>query len=203
MKFHPAAQIITWSILVIIMQMLTVKALLMVAGIVLLWALLVSVDKFKQLVRRTRWIMLSLVLIYAFITPGQPLLVLLGEWGPSLEGVTGGAVQLLHLLAVIAGLAILLDRLGRDQLISGLYTMFAPLQWIGQSRERVAVRLALTLHYAEDAMLRKTPVWKDSLRSLFEPNHENGIPIELVLHRFGFQDGLLIIVALLLLFIAV
>ena len=199
MKFHPTAQILTWSILVIALQMLTVKTLFMVAGTVLLWALLVSADKLKQLVRRTRWIMMSLVLIYAFSTPGQPLLKMLGDWGPSWEGVTGGAVQLLHLLAVISGLAILLDRLGRDQLIAGLYTMFAPLQWIGLSRERFAVRVALTLHYAEASMLHEAPVWKDSLRSMFETNHKNDYSIELALHRFGFKDGLLMGAALMLL----
>jgi len=201
MKFHPTVQILTWGILVVVMQMLTVRLSLMFAVVVVLWALLVSASKFMQLVRRTRWIMMSLVLIYAFSTPGQPLLMMLGDWGPSLEGVTGGAVQLLHLLAVISGLAILLDRLGRDQLIAGLYTMFAPLQWIGLSRERFAVRVALTLHYAEASMLHEAPVWKDSLRSLFETSHKNDYSIVLALHRFGFNDGLLMGAALMLLFV--
>ena len=202
MKFHPAAQILAWSLLVVAMQMLANGALPIVAGIVFLWTLLVSADKFTQLVRRMRWIMLSLILIYAFSTPGQPLLTLLGDWGPSWEGLVDGVIQLTRLLAIIAGLAILLDRLQQQQLISGLYTMFAPLQWIGQSRERVAVRVALTLQYAESAMLCESRNWQASLRSLFESNHEKSKPIELALHRFGFQDGLLLVVALLLLFVA-
>jgi len=103
------------------------------------------------------------------------------------------------LLAVIAGLAILLDRLGRDQLISGLYTMLAPLQWIGQSRERIAVRVALTLDYVEAGMLSEMPAWKDSLRSLFVSNHDDEKPIKLAMYYFGVQDGLLVGIALLLL----
>jgi len=109
--------------------------------------------------------MLSLLLIYAYSTPGQPLLDALGVLSPSREGFVDGVLQLTRLLAALAGLAILLDRLQRQQLISGLYTILAPLRWLGLSRERVAVRLALTLHYAEVAMLRESHTWQDSLRS--------------------------------------
>jgi energy-coupling factor transporter transmembrane protein EcfT len=200
MKFHPAAQILTWCLLVAIMQFLTLEILLVAAGFVLLFALLRSAHKLMQLLRRTRWIMLSLLLIYAYSTPGQPLLNALGIFSPSREGLSDGVLQLTRLLAALAGLAILLDRLHRQQLIAGLYTLFAPLQLIGVSRERVAVRLALTLHYAEVAMLRETHTWQDNLRSLFEPHDETSKQMELTLYRFGISDGLLVGFALLLLF---
>jgi len=200
MKFHPAAQILTWCLLVAIMQFLTLEILLVAAGFVLLFALLRSAHKLMQLLRRTRWIMLSLLLIYAYSTPGQPLLDALGMFSPSREGLSDGVLQLTRLLAALAGLAILLDRLHRQQLIAGLYTLFAPLQLIGVSRERVAVRLALTLHYAEVAMLRETHTWQDNLRSLFEPHDETSKQMELTLYHFGISDGLLVGFALLLLF---
>jgi energy-coupling factor transport system permease protein len=200
MKFHPAAQILTWCLLVAIMQFLTLEILLVAAGFVLLFALLRSAHKLMQLLRRTRWIMLSLLLIYAYSTPGQPLLNALGIFSPSREGLSDGVLQLTRLLAALAGLAILLDRLHRQQLIAGLYTLLAPLQLIGVSRERVAVRLALTLHYAEVAMLRETHTWQDNLRSLFEPHDETSKQMELTLYRFGISDGLLVGFALLLLF---
>src|SRR3990172_7903310 len=169
MKFHPAAQILTWCLLVAIMQVLEPVALLMSAVLILLAAFVISRHKFILLLRRTRWIMLSLLLIYAYSTPGQPLSDALGIFSPSREGLVDGVLQLARLLAALAGLAILLDRLHRLQLIAGLYTLFAPLQWLGLSRERFAVRLALTLHYAEVAMLRSTGSWQDTLNSLFEP----------------------------------
>ncbi len=198
MKFHPAAQILTWCLLVAIMQFLTLEILLVAAGVGLLFALLLSARKLMQLLRRTRWIMLSLLLIYAYSTPGQPLFDT--PFSPSREGLSDGVLQLTRLLAALAGLAILLDRLHRQQLIAGLYTLFAPLQWMGVSRERVAVRLALTLHYAEVAMLRETHTWQDNLRSLFEPHDGSGKQMELTLYRFGIRDGLLVGFALLLLF---
>jgi energy-coupling factor transporter transmembrane protein EcfT len=200
LKFHPAAQILTWCLLVAIMQFLALEILLIAAGFVLLIALLLSAHKLMQLLRRTRWIMLSLLLIYAYTTPGQPLLDALGMFSPSREGLSDGVLQLIRLLSALAGLAILLDRLHRQQLIAGLYILFAPLRLIGVSRERVAVRLALTLHYAEVAMLRETHTWQDNLRSLFEPHGETGKQMELTLYRFGIGDGLLVGFALLLLF---
>jgi energy-coupling factor transporter transmembrane protein EcfT len=199
-KFHPTTQIIVWCFLVAAMQALSLGLLLTTAGLTLLCALVISGSKFIQLLRRTRWIMLSLLLVYAYSTPGQPMLEGLGMLSPSREGLTDGMLQLTRLLVALAGLAILLDSLNRQQMIAGLYTLFAPLRLIGVSRERVAVRLALTLQYAEAAMLRKTNTWQDNLRSLFEPQDEAGKQMELTLYRFGIYDGLLAGFALLLFF---
>jgi energy-coupling factor transport system permease protein len=143
--------------------------------------------------------MLSLLLVYAFSTPGLALFEPLGMYSPTREGLADGVVQLARLLAALAGLAILLDRLHRHQLIAGLYTLLLPLRLIGLSRERFAVRLALTLHYGEVAMLRETRPWQDNLRSLFELHDENGKKMELILYRFGIYDALLVGFALLLL----
>src|SRR5574340_383535 len=198
MKFHPAVQILVWCLLVAVMQVLASGLLLLAASLVLLCAIAVSRHKFIQLLRRTRWIMLSLLLIYAWSTPGQALSDVLGMFGPTREGLADSVLQLTRLLAALAGLAILLDRLHRLQLMAGLYTLLAPLQWLGLSRERFAVRLALTLHYAEAAMLRETHDWQDNLRGLFEPHGEATRHMELPLYRFGIGDVLLLGFALLL-----
>ena len=200
MNFHPAAQIVTWCLLVAILQSLAPAMLLPASASILAFALLSSPRKLGQLLRRTRWIMLSLLVVYAWSTPGQPHWEVLGMFSPSREGLGDGVMQLARLLSALAGLAILLDRLHRQQLISGLYTLSAPLQLIGVSRERFAVRLALTLHYAEVAMVRETRTWQDSLRSLFETPGDTGKNLELTLYRFAFRDGMLVGCALLLLF---
>lgn len=199
LNFHPAAQILAWCMLVTAAQVLAIGALLVVAGIIFLGALLASPCKFMQLLRRTRWIMLSLLLVYAYTTPGQPALDMLGIFSPSREGLSDGVLQLTRLAVALAGLAMLLERLHRQKLIAGLYTLLAPLRLIGLSRERVAVRLALTLHYAEVAMVRESHTWQDSLRSLFEPHEEGARQMELTLYRFGIRDWLLLGIALLLL----
>ncbi|MFZ5522858.1 MAG: hypothetical protein ACOY9D_02075 [Pseudomonadota bacterium] len=194
MKFHPAAQILTLCLLVVAMQAMALGPLLMAAGLILMGAFVISRHKFIQLLRRTRWIMLSLLLIYAYSTPGQPLSESLDMYGPSIEGLADGLQQLIRLLAALAGLAILLHRLHRQQLIAGLYALFAPVQWMGLSRERLAVRLALTLHYAEVAILRDSNVWQGSLRNLFDLHVDTtgSTPIELPGCRFMISDVLLI-----------
>jgi energy-coupling factor transporter transmembrane protein EcfT len=202
MKFHPAALIISWCILVVMLQKMTFTPLLMTTSLVFFAAFILSKHKFFQLLRRTRWVMFSLLIIYSYTTPGQPILEALGMFSPSREGLMDGVLQLTRLLSALAALAILLDRLDRPQLIAGLYTLFAPMQWLGLSRERLAVRLALTLHYAEVAMLRRTDTWQDSLRSLFEPHGESTKHIELPISRFSLSDVLLMSSALLVLWMA-
>lgn len=194
-KLHPATQILLWCALVGALQLLAAARLLALGGLVLLLACALSRSKFLQLLRRTRWIMLTLWLIYAYTTPGSALFDALGAYSPSREGLLDGGLQLMRLLAALAALAMLLDRLHRQQLMAGLYTLFAPLQWLGLSRERLAVRLALTLHYAEVAMLLETRGWQAVLGSLSEPAEEVARPIELPVCRFAAGDFLLMSLA--------
>ncbi len=187
-SIHPAVQIILWGVLVAVMQRLTLIPLLLMSAVLLTLGAYLSGSKLLQLLRRTRWIMLSLMLIYAYSTPGTPFIESLGSWGPIREGLLDGVMQLLRLLSALASLAILLDHLHRQALISGLYSLFAPLVWLGMSRERCAIRLALTLHYAEVAMLRSHARWQDTLQELqaFPVNAPH--PIELPIYRLGYID---------------
>ena len=195
MKLHPATQILIWCVLVAAMQLLAPQRALVAGAVMLLAAFLLSPRKFIQLVRRMRWMLLALWLIYAYTTPGE------SAYLPGADGMRDGALQLLRLLASLAGLAILLERLHRQQLIAGLYSLFAPLTWLGISRERLAVRLALTLHYAELAMLRSLS-WQAHLDSLFEVHGEPCQAMELPVYRIGYADALLLCCALFILWMS-
>ncbi len=192
MKLHPSSEILTWCMLVVALQATATAELLFVSLLILFAALVVSAHKFNLLLRRTRWVMLSLLLIYAFSTPGAELVGFAGKFGPTREGLIDGLLQLTRLLSALAALAILLERLHRQKLIAGLYTLFSPLKFLGISRERLAVRLALTLHYAEAAMLRGATDWQALLRGLFEPHEEPVKQMELSIYRFGSSDALLL-----------
>lgn len=192
MRVHPATLILVWGLLVASLQLLTGMKLLALAGLMLLASMLLSAHKFLLLLRRTRWVMLSLLIIYAYVTPGHAIVETLGAYSPTREGFLEGAVQLLRLLAALAGLAWLLDRLHRQQMIAGLYVLLAPLSLFQLSRERVAVRLALTLHYAEVAMLRGARHWRTHLQELFQPVTDAAQPVELTLPRFAWTDWLVL-----------
>lgn len=201
MRLHPATQILIWCFFLTVMQFLSPDRMLIAGAFILMLAFVVSRRKLVQLLLRTRWIMLSLCLIYGYTTTGTPVSEMLGDWGPSIEGLTDGGLQLMRLIAALAGLAILLDRLHRQALMSGLYGLFAPLNYFGLSRERLAVRLALTLHYAEAGMLRGVS-WQESLNSLTAKKTEQEIEnrtMELVLHRLSPLDKSLLVAMVLLL----
>jgi energy-coupling factor transport system permease protein len=181
------------------MQYMPASRMLLLGSLMLLAALILSKKKFAQLVRRTRWIIASLWLIYAFSVPGQALID--ASISPTLEGLLQGGMQLMRILSALAGLAILLDRLHREQLIAGLYALLAPLQWAGMSRKRLAVRLALTLQYA-DAL--SASLWQESMRGLMEEESAQAMEsktVELPVYRLAYSDALLLASAIIFLWL--
>jgi energy-coupling factor transport system permease protein len=162
---HPAVQILVWLALAFLAQRLLPLYLLPFSLLLLAIALRLCTKQLLKLLKRTRWIMLSLLLIYAYSTPGTALIGAWGVYAPTIEGLTDGALQLGRLLAMLSGLAILLSLLNREQFIGGIYVLAYPLRWIGIARERAAVRLALTLQYAEPTMGDTAADWRGAIRS--------------------------------------
>lgn len=190
---HPAVQILVWMLLALLAQRLPPLALLVLSCILFVLALRLCAEQLLSLLRRTRWILLSLLLIYAYTTPGVAIWLQLGNLSPTREGVLDGLLQLGRLLSVLSGLAILLTLLSQAQLISGLYTLAYPLRWFfGLSRERIAVRLALTLEYAESAMRDTASDWRSTIHDALQPSTTGAEHIELRLHAFGIVDVLLL-----------
>ena len=128
---------------------------------------------FMTMLRRMRWFLLSIVFIYAWLTPGVPLF---GEMfdsslQPSVEGLWQGGQRLLALILIVAAVHWLLVVTSREQLVAALYWLGAPLHLLGLSRERFAVRLALTLGRVADvqkqvaAQIEQSDVDKGDLKS--------------------------------------
>lgn len=158
---HPATQILVWISLAIAVQTLRPLLLPVCTGVLIVIAFKIHAQRFFSLLRRSRWILFSLLLVYAFATPGQELWP--WSYAPTLEGVQDGGVQLCRLVSMLAGLSVLLTLLPREQLIGGLYSLAYPLRFVGLSSERLAVRLALTLHYAESAMRDTANDWRGAI----------------------------------------
>lgn len=190
---HPAVQILVWALLALLAQRLQPLPLLALCAVLFGLALVLSSRQLLALLRRTRWILFSLLLIYAYTTPGAALWTRLGVLSPTHEGLLDGLLQLGRLLSVLSGLAILLELLPLERLISGLYTLAYPLRWFGLSRERIAVRLALTLEYAESAMGDTAKDWRTTIGSALQPATTGAAHIELRLQAFGLVDALLLL----------
>lgn len=199
---HPAAAILLWVFLAIALQALHPAWLAAAGACLLAAALALSRRRFFTLLRRIRWIMLSLLIIYGYFTPGAALWGQLGALSPSREGIVGGVVMLARLVFALAGLALLLGMLTRAQLMGGIYALASPLRLLGLSAERIAVRLALTLHYAESAMQEKLSGWRAGLARIDAPAAGGAEQVELHFPPFRLRDGLLLAAAGLLLVLA-
>ena len=192
---HPAVQILVWVLLALLAQRLHPLALLLLSSVLFTLAMRICAAQLLRLLRRTRWILFSLLLIYAYTTPGAALWAKLGILSPTHEGMLDGLLQLGRLLSVLSGLAILLELLPQEQLISGLYTLAYPLRWLGLSRERIAVRLALTLEYAESAMSDAAKDWRTTIDAALQRSVTGATYIELRLQVFGLVDVMLLAVS--------
>lgn len=116
----------------------------------------------------------------------------MGVLSPVDSGIANGLQQITRLIMILAGLTILLVSLSQAELVSGMYTLLYPLRYVGLSRERVAVRLALTLQYAESALLKKTDNWQATLEQSLKPDEALGGVIELKITKLNLFDCLLL-----------
>jgi energy-coupling factor transporter transmembrane protein EcfT len=146
-----------------------------------------------KLVRKVRYILLFLLLVYAFNTPGEYL----ASWDilmmPTYEGIATGIEQAMRLALILAGLAILLVNTSREQFISGCHDLMQPLGYIGLDPERFAVRLWLTLYYVEHSQQIRHESVLDQLRNLeqlIETDDSAPEKITLIRHQMRLQDYL-------------
>jgi len=190
---NPAVQIYLWLCSLLLVQIAPVSTLLLIAGMLIVITMIFFTKRFVKLIRRTRWILISLLIIYAYTGAGEALWPSLGVLSPGFDGMMNGLLQLLRLLSVLAGLSILLTLLSTSQLIAGIYTLLLPLQYFGVSRETIAVRLALTLHYAEQSMLERHTKWQENFEKLLRPTEVKVDEIELNLVRMNYRDWLLVV----------
>lgn len=91
---------------------------------------------------RMRWLFLSLLIIYFWFTPGQPLLF---SHGPTREGIEAGLLRISSLIILVGSVSLLLQTTARAQLIAAILWLALPLRWIGIKADRLAVRIVLTL----------------------------------------------------------
>jgi energy-coupling factor transport system permease protein len=189
---HPAVLILLWTFLVVAMQVQGATALLGTGIPLMVVAVILCARQLALLLRRTRWIMVSLLVIYAYVTPGEPLWADAGMVSPTREGLGDGLLQLARLAFSLTGLSIILHLLSLSELIGGVYALTHSLRYVGISPERIAVRLALTLHYVESAMREVGADWLAYLDRTREDAPAVPQWVEVPVRRLTLRDGLLL-----------
>jgi energy-coupling factor transport system permease protein len=97
-----------------------------------------------HMLKRLRWLFLSILVVYLFFTPG----VLLWPdvlWGPTQEGLSQGLLRIAVLVLIVAAVNVLIGSTGQAEFLSAVSWCLQPLSWLGLSHERLAVRISLTL----------------------------------------------------------
>jgi energy-coupling factor transport system permease protein len=138
----PAALLLAWMVALAGLVAAPWPHILGVALAILLLAVLLAANVLLRLLRRTRWLLLTVFVLFAWMTPGMPVPALPGA---SLDGLLQGAEQLSRLLVSLAMVAILLGRMSIDHLLVACHGLLRPLHHLGLNIDRFILRLALTL----------------------------------------------------------
>jgi hypothetical protein len=97
-----------------------------------------------MMLRRLKWLFLSILIVYLFFTPGRLLIIDL-YWGPTVEGLIQGLSRIFVLLLLVAAVNLLISSTQQDDLLSAILWCLRPLAIFGIPHERLAVRISLTL----------------------------------------------------------
>lgn len=190
-RLHPTTALLAWLAGVVACQYLGY------AGLGLLLALLAFVSPalllpWLRYVRRARWLLLTLWLILAYNTPGEAFHDL--PWAPTEEGIAEASLQAARLVAMLAMLAWLFVRLGRDGLVGALWGLLRPFARCGLDTERLVVRLSLVLDNLQ--VEHEKGAWKKMLAG--DPRFADGPNVlHLDLRHWHGRDALLLALVLL------
>lgn len=148
-SLHPASVICGWLMLLFATAASSGWLLVFHASIFSVLSSLQAGQRFLLLLKRSRWLLLAMLLTFGLMTPGAPIL---SGMGVTYEGLQLAGDSIARLLIALATLALVLDALPPLKLIVGIRALLAPLEIFGPAaglRDRLAVRLALTLEMVE------------------------------------------------------
>jgi energy-coupling factor transporter transmembrane protein EcfT len=182
---HPATRIGAWVLFAAVLAAARWEFVAAAGCALGIWLALARPPLLRPMLRRARWLLLSLVAVYALATPGATLAL----GGLSAEGLALGLLQAGRLVAMIGALALLLAATPTTELLSGLWVLLRPLAPLGVDAQRVALRLALTLEYAQQAAPRRPGDWSAALAAALEPDAGPGTPVRLARIPFTWRDG--------------
>lgn len=155
---HSGLLVFLWLVVVASLQFLDVGPLSGVLCLLALLGALYAPSRSARLVRRVRFIVIAIVVLFAGFTPGEALLVDWSRISPSREGALLAYEHAARVLAVVLLVSLLLERLPPQRLIGAIHALMRPFGAIGFPADRVAVRTLLVLRFVE---AEKPPKWHE------------------------------------------
>ena len=144
--------------------MATARPELLAGGAALLLLLYVlagnpSPATFLLMVKRLRWLLLAILLVYGWWTPGDNLWPGIAALSPTIDGLFLGLLRIMALLAIVTAVHLLLQSTSREQLLPAIMQLIRPLT-TQRMRERIAVRTLLSI----EAVTQVQSIASDVLR---------------------------------------
>lgn len=187
MRFHPASLILLWLGFLLTFSVRSGVVLILSCFVVTVWAFLSAAPHLRRLLLRSIWLMLTLFVVFFWMTPGTPLSLMPFA---SVEGLHLAVMQSARVLLAIASLALVLQYLSRADLVAGMYFFLLPLSHIGVPAKRLAVRLMLTLEEVERASAPICPVSENMAEQPADV-------LKLPLHAWGRFDAGVVLLSIL------
>lgn len=171
---HPTTRLVVWLLMLVAVQNMSGLALL-AAGLLLPLFGISVLRRGLRLMWRTRWLLISLLVIFAWGVAGEPLWD--GRFAPSYEGLQESLTHLGRLMLVLMAVALFLEIMPLPDLLAATHGMLKPLRRFGFDPDRGVVRLMLVLRYVET--LPRPRDWRTlldaptiSVSELIEVNHQ-------------------------------
>lgn len=159
---HPLIRIV--ALLVFVTGLALARPVLLSAGIGLLLLLNLLTGfpdpgTLLRMVLRLRWLLLAILLVYGWWTPGLSLFPAIGSWSPTTEGLLIGCLRILSLVLIVAAVHLLLQVTSRKELLPAIMQLIRPVT-TQAGRERLAVRILLSV----EAVTRVQSLVSDTLK---------------------------------------
>jgi hypothetical protein len=111
------------------------------------------------MLKRLRWLLLAILLVYGWWTPGDSLWPGIAALSPTIDGLFLGLLRVMALLAIVTAVHLLLQSTSREQLLPAIMQLIRPLT-TQRMRERIAVRTLLSI----EAVTQVQSIASDVLR---------------------------------------
>lgn len=188
---HSGLQVFLWLVVVASLQFLEVLPLTAALCLSAILGAVFAPQRSLRLVRRVRFIVIAIVILFAGFTPGEALFVDWPRLSPSREGVWLAYEHAARVLVVVLLVSLLLERMPPPRLIGAIHALMRPFGVIGFPADRVAVRTLLVLRFVE---AEKPPKWQEWIRDDSNDLHD---AIGVNREAFGMLDRLVVGVLLL------
>ncbi len=152
-KMHPVIKIVCFLLFALFLTQARVDVIvsaLMIFVFLYLYGIRFDLRSAWKMLRRMRWLFISIAVTYLWFTPGVPLVPLLQEYSPTTEGVGEAALRIATLALIVVLVNLLLHTTSREELIGAIRWLVGPLSLFGLERDRLALRMVLVLDSVDE-----------------------------------------------------